>query len=280
MPLSPKKVLERYGLKAQKKLGQHFLINPFTSQQIVEKSGIEPKDIVIEIGAGLGALTIPLAQRAKKLIAIEYDKKLISVLKEILANHQLKNIEIWQGDALKYDYEKTAHLHKTKIKIIGNLPYHISSPLLFLFLEKRAVIDQATLMLQKEVADRLLAKPGTKDFGILSVLYGLTAKIIPVMNLAPQSFYPPPEVDSQLIKINWKEEIRLEEGFVFFLKHIFSQRRKTVLNALKRLGIKTEKIKQILSDLKIETNTRPEQISPQDYFNLYQNIYSLKNNVL
>ena len=175
MPLSPKKVLERYGLKAQKKLGQHFLINPFTSKQIVEKAAIEREDIVIEIGAGLGALTIPLAQRAKKVIAIEYDQKLTWVLKEILAEHQLKNVQIWQGDALKYDYEKTAHLHKTKIKIIGNLPYHISSPLLFLFLEKRAVIDHATLMLQKEVAERLSAKPGTKDFGILSILYGLVA---------------------------------------------------------------------------------------------------------
>ena len=270
MLLSPKKVLERYGLKAQKKLGQHFLINPFTSKQIVEKSGIEPKDIVIEIGAGLGALTIPLAQRAKKVIAIEYDQKLTWVLKEILAEHQLKNVQIWQGDALKYDYEKTAHLHKTKIKIIGNLPYHISSPLLFLFLEKRAVIDHATLMLQKEVAERLSAKPSTKDFGILSILYGLVANIIFLMNLAPRSFYPPPEVDSRLIKIEWKEGIFLEHNFIVFLKHIFSQRRKTVLNALKRMGIKTEKIKQILSCLEIDTKTRPEQISPLHYVKLYQ----------
>jgi len=280
MLFSPKQTLVKYRLKPKKKLGQHFLINPFTSRQIVEKAGIEPKDIVIEIGAGLGALTIPLAHQAKKVIAIEYDKKLVSVLKEILADHQLKNIEIWQGDALKYNYEKTAHFYKAKIKIIGNLPYHISSPLLFLFLEKRAVIDQAILMLQKEVADRLLAKPGTKDFGILSVLYGLVAEIVFLMRLAPESFYPPPEVDSRLIKINWKEGIFLEHNFIVFLKHIFSQRRKTVLNALKRLGIKTEKIKQILSDLKIETNTRPEQISPPYYIKLYQNIYSPKNNVL
>ena len=270
MPLSPKQTLEKYRLKPQKKLGQHFLINPFTSKQIVEKSAIEPEDIVIEIGAGLGALTIPLAQRAKKVIAIEYDQKLTWVLKEILAEHQLKNVQIWQGDALKYDYEKTAHLHKTKIKIIGNLPYHISSPLLFLFLEKRAVIDHAILMLQKEVAERLSAKPGTKDFGILSILYGLVANIVFLMNLAPRSFYPPPEVDSRLIKIEWKEGIFLEHNFIVFLKYIFSQRRKTVLNALKRMGIKTEKIKQILCCLEIDTKTRPEQISPLHYVKLYQ----------
>lgn len=192
------------------------------------------------------------------------------VLKGILAGQYLKNIEIWQEDALKYDYERTAHLYKNKIKIIGNLPYNISSPLLFLFLEKREIIAHATLMLQKEVADRLLAKPGTKDFGILSVLYGLVAEVVSLMCLAPGSFYPRPEVDSRLVKIKWKKETFLEKGFIVFLKRIFSQRRKTILNALKRLGIQTEKTKEILSCLEIDTKTRPEQIPPQKYVKLYQ----------
>ncbi|HDD35778.1 MAG TPA: ribosomal RNA small subunit methyltransferase A, partial [Candidatus Desulfofervidus auxilii] len=194
IPYSPKKILKKYSIRPKKRLGQHFLINPFTAHQIVEKSGFKRQDIVIEIGAGLGALTIPLAQRVKKVIAIEYDKELVSVLKEILK--PFYNVEIWQGNALKYEYTGSG-----KIKIIGNLPYYLTSPLLFLFLEKKEWIEEMAFMVQKEVAERLLSSPGKKTYGLLTVLYNISAQITPLMNLAPESFYPKPKVASQLIKI-------------------------------------------------------------------------------
>jgi 16S rRNA (adenine1518-N6/adenine1519-N6)-dimethyltransferase len=272
----PKQILEKYGIKAKKKLGQHFLINPLTSQQIVEQAEIETDDIVIEIGAGLGALTIPLAKRVKKLIAIEYDRIFIPILKEVLETNYLKNIEILSYDALKCNYKKVADLYQQKIKIIGNLPYNISSSLLFLFLEERETISNMTLMLQEEVSQRLLAKCGSKTYGLLSILYALVAEIAPIMRLAPESFYPRPKVFSQVIKINWRaKKIIWENDFITFLKTVFSRRRKTILNALKGCGIKIEDIKKILSSLGINTKNRPEQITPNQYLNIYQRVSCL-----
>lgn len=272
MFISPRHILARHGLKPQKKLGQHFLINPHTTQQIVEKAGVEPGDIVVEIGAGLGALTLPLAQKAKRVIAIEYDKRLMPVLKEVLQTHQLENVEIWWGDALKYDYEKKAREFNHKIKIIGNLPYYISSPLLFLFLYYQPYITGLTLMLQKEVSERLKAKPGTKVYGLLSVLYGLIAEVKVIMTLHPASFYPPPQVASQVVKINWRPEgKRVEKPFITFLKHIFSHRRKTIMGALKGY-LQVEEIKKVLLANQIAPHLRPEQISPEQFLGLYHTI--------
>jgi len=263
---SPKKILAHYNIKPKKGLGQHFLMNPFTAYQIVKKIGIEKEDIVIEIGAGFGALTIPLAENAKKVIAIEYDKRFIPILKEILKD--FKNIEVWQGDALKYNYENTVLLYNKKIKIVGNLPYYLTSPLLFLFLEKKALIKNMGFMVQKEVAERLLSPPGKKTYGLLSILYSLTANVTSLMTLAPASFYPKPEVFSQLIKIEWKEEIFIEKEFIEFLKYIFSHRRKTIFNILKN-RFKQKNIKNIFSQLNIDSNTRPEKVSPFLFFKLY-----------
>jgi len=272
MSISPKRILVKHGLKPQKKLGQHFLVNPHTAQQIVERAEIKSKDVVVEIGAGLGALTLPLAQKAKRVVAIEYDKKLLPILEEVIQAYQLENVEIWWGDALKYDYESIAKEFNQKIKIIGNLPYYISSPLLFLFLHYQPYIAELTLMLQKEVAERLKARPGTKVYGLLSVLYGLVAEVISLMILHPASFYPPPEVASEVIKIKWKPEgERLKKPFITFLKQIFSRRRKTILNALKGY-LPVEEIKKVLLVTQINPQVRPEQISPEQFLKIYQTI--------
>ena len=197
------------------------------------------------------------------------------VLEEVLQTHQLENVEIWWGDALKYDYEKTAREFNRKIKIIGNLPYYISSPLLFLFLYYQPHIAGLTLMLQKEVSERLKTKPGTKVYGLLSVLYALVAEVTLLMTLHPASFYPPPEVASQVVKIEWKPEgEKVEKPFITFLKQIFSHRRKTILNALKGY-LQAEEIKKVLLANQIDPHVRPEQISPEQFLELYHAINKL-----
>ena len=278
MSFSLKAILNKYGFKPKTKLGQNFLLNPFTCTQIVEKAGISSSDIVIEIGAGLGALTIPLAQKAAKVIAIEYDKDLVPLLKEVLAEQGIKNVEIWSGDALRYDYEKAAKEYGQRIKIVGNLPYYISSPLLFLFLEKREALTDLTLMLQKEVAERLKARSGSKKYGLLSVLYSLTAEISTLMRLNPASFYPRPEVSSEVVHIRWKQletkQINapiISKQFISFLKLLFGKRRKTIFNTLKQYRPK-EEIKRILDELKLDPMLRPEHISPLRLLALYERI--------
>ncbi len=272
MSFSLKAILNKYGFKPKAKLSQNFLLNPFTCSQIAEKAGISTSDLVIEIGAGLGALTIPLAQKAKRVIAIEYDKELVPILKEVLAEHRIKNVEIWPGDALRYDYEKAAKEYGQRIKVVGNLPYYISSSLLFLFLEKREVMADLTLMLQREVAERLKARSGSKKYGLLSVLYGLTAEISTLMRLNPASFYPRPEVISEVIHIRWKQDAPvISKQFISFLKLLFGKRRKAIFNTLKPYRSK-EEINRILDELRLDAMSRPEHIPPLSLLALYERI--------
>ncbi len=269
MHVSPKAILAQYGLKPQKHLGQNFLINPLTCQQIVAKGQIGPSDVVVEIGAGLGSLTLPLSQRAKQVIAIEFDPKLAEILEGILKEQEVQNVKIWIGDALRFNYEAVFNAHGQKIKIVGNLPYQISSPLLFLFLEKRHVTKSLTLMFQKEVAERLMARPRSKKYGLLSVLYGLTAQIHPILKLKPASFYPPPKVGSEVIQIEWRLPApEIPSSFITFLKRLFGQRRKTILNCLKAVGPK-ETIERLIRDLGLNPLDRPEVISPQQLLRLF-----------
>jgi len=268
------RLLRQYGLRPKKKLGQHFLINPFTAKQIVDAAGINSVDIVIEIGAGLGALTIPLSKKAKKVVAIEYDQKLADALKKEIEKIGIKNVDIWLGDALKFDYYNIAKRYDKKIEIVGNLPYYISGPLLFLFLKNRESLSGISIMLQEEVVRRLIARPSCKDYGILAIVFNLFAKIENLLHLSPESFYPVPKVGSDVIKIIWKEGKILSEaeenGFISFLKAAFSQRRKTIYNSLRQKVIMPqERLKTILDDFSV-SNLRPEQIAPLVYLKMYK----------
>ena len=276
MITSPHKLLKEYDLKPKKRLGQHFLVNPFTAKQIVDAAGIKSDDIVVEIGAGLGALTIPLSKRAKGVIAIEYDKGLAGALKNEIKKASIKNVDIWIGDALKFDYYSISKKYNKKIKILGNLPYYISAPLLFLLLENSSVLSDTTIMLQKEVVKRLTARPGCKDYGILTIVFNLFAKIETLLQLLPESFYPVPKVGSDVIKIIWEEEKILDKSrenrFIKLLKTAFSQRRKTIYNALrKKLIVPQAQLKAILADLSV-FKMRPEQIEPTLYVEIYKKI--------
>ncbi len=274
MTTSPYRLLKQYGLRPKKRLGQHFLINPFTAKQIVDAAGINSDDVVIEIGAGLGALTIPLSKVAKKVMAIEYDQILAEAFKKEIERAGIKNVDIWLGDALKFDYYSIAERYGRKIKIVGNLPYYISGPLLFLFLKNRGGLSEISIMLQEEVVRRLTAKPGCKDYGILAITFNLFARIKNLLHLSPESFYPVPKVGSDVIKISWQEGEILskaeENGFIHFLKGAFSGRRKTFYNSLKeKIPLPQERLKAILDDFSV-SDLRPEQITSLVYLKIYK----------
>lgn len=270
------RLLRQYGLRPKKRLGQHFLINPFTAKQIVDGAGINLDDIVVEIGAGLGALTIPLSKVAKRIVAIEYDHGLANALKKEIEKAGIKNVDIWLGDALKFDYSSIAKRYNKRIKIAGNLPYYISGPLLFLFLKNRESLSGTIIMLQEEVVRRLTARPGCKDYGILTIVFNLFAKIENLLHLSPESFYPVPKVSSDIIKIIWREAKVLSEveenGFIHFLKAAFSGRRKTIYNSLKqKVIIPQGRLKGLLDDFSV-SDLRPEQIAPLTYLQIYKKL--------
>jgi len=231
-------------MRARKRFGQHFL-EPAWVQKLVAASGIGREDSVLEIGPGRGAITRPLAARAKRLLAVEVDRDLSSDLER--AN--LPNVTVITSDVLAVDLvpSLTAWLGAAPgpanaIRIVGNLPYNISSPILFALLRLAAAtngVTDALLMLQKEVADRLVAKPGTGDYGVLTVLTHVHADVTRVLALPPGAFRPPPKVHSAVVRLSFRPttvDIASEEAFVQMVRTMFTQRRKTIANALKPFG--------------------------------------------
>ncbi|MCB9655253.1 MAG: ribosomal RNA small subunit methyltransferase A [Deltaproteobacteria bacterium] len=225
--------LARYGLRARKSFGQHFLIADDVLETIAQAAVDNHEQSVIEVGAGLGTLTERLADRAKKVVAIEHDRDLIPLLQEELKARA--NITLIEADALAVDFTSLLPANP-KPRLAGNLPYNISTPLLFRFLEHREHLDTVTIMIQREVALRLSAEPNTKDYGVLSLLFGLHAQVEFVTDVPPASFAPPPKVDSSVIQLVWREapaiEVGREEVFTQVVKAAFGLRRKTLRNAL------------------------------------------------
>ncbi len=243
-------------------LGQHFLFEPHTLKRIIDCSQVTPGDKVVEIGAGLGTMTGLLAERAGKVIAIEIDEKLIVRLRESLSLRT--NVEIIRADALKFPYETI----KGKFKVVANIPYYITAPLLFRLLEFKEKITDMTLLLQKEVAQRIVASPGGRDYGVLSITVQLYTR--PVLKfLVPRgSFSPPPEIDSAVVHFEVAPEARYQmKNDAFFLKIVktaFSQRRKTIANSLKSFP----GIKDALREAGIDPGLRPEVLSIKDFIKL------------
>ncbi|MBK8010856.1 MAG: ribosomal RNA small subunit methyltransferase A [Deltaproteobacteria bacterium] len=225
--------LARYGLRARKSFGQHFLVDDQVLDIIARAAVDDPEASVIEIGAGLGTLTERLADRARNVIAIEHDRDLIPLLQDELKTRT--NITIVEADALEVDLASLVPPN-SKPRLAGNLPYNISTPLLFRFLEHRRHLDVVTVMIQREVALRLSAEPNTRDYGILSILFGLHACVRFVTDVPPQSFSPPPKVDSSVIQLHWRDapaiDVGHEETFSQVVKAAFGLRRKTLRNAL------------------------------------------------
>lgn len=262
-----------------KRMGQHFLKNAKTVKKIVSLISPQPDDLIIEIGAGRGALTFPLAQKAGKIIAIEKDKSFIP----FLSSHQMPNLVILAKDVLKIDFKKLIEIEKNskiKIKLVGNLPYSISTPLLFKVLEARGSWQECIFLLQKEVAERITAEPGSKKYAPLSIIFQIYFQVKIHFFLSPKVFYPPPQVDSALISLKRRDSplFRLDDeaAFLKFLKAAFRHRRKFLANNLKLLSNSPDLIEYCFQKLNLKHNLRAEELTINQFIELFNFFQSLE----
>ena len=262
-----------YGGRPRRSLGQVFLIDSAIQQKILDLADLEPDDTVLEIGPGTGALTRDLLPQVKKLIALEIDPALTSYLNNSLSSSS--NLLLVCINALDFSYQKAASRLNTKLKVVGNLPYVISTPLLFRFIEQRKAFSLLILMVQKEVALRLTAVPGTKAYGAITVLCGFYFKITLEKHVSRHCFHPVPKVESAVIrcvprKKNCSPGLD-EELFRRVVKGAFSKRRKTIYNAL-RLSLQPDLVNidlaEILRKTVIDSKRRPETISLEEFLQL------------
>lgn len=251
---------------AKKYLGQNFLFDPSILHRIVEVASITPDDTVVEIGPGTGSLTKILAGEAKKVIAIELDSELYNRLKSELK--EFKNIELIHGDALKYPYEKLE-----SFKVVANIPYYITTPIIFRLIEIRKNLKSITLTIQKEVAQRIAGKPDTKNYGVLSIAVQYYGQPELKFIIPKRAFKPVPRVDSAVIHIEMFDEpkVKVMDEKLFFrvVKTAFSQRRKTLANALKSVS---KDIRDILISAGIEHSRRAETLSIEEFARLANSI--------
>lgn len=274
-PSNIKKIKEKYGFKLSKSLGQNFMTDKNIVNKIVEGSNILQSDLVIEIGPGIGVLTDALACQAGKVVAIEIDRNLIPILNETLIEH--KNIEIINQDILKTDLmtiiENNEFINgekRTGVKVLGNLPYYITTPIIMKILEDEVPVDSITIMLQREVADRIKANPGSKTYGAISVAVQYYCEVVHIINVSREVFYPPPKVDSAVIRLDVRKEkivnLRNKNTFFAVIKAGFGQRRKTLHNSLCGVkGVSKEMAFEILELTGIEKMRRAETLSIEEF---------------
>lgn len=276
-------LLKKYNITANKSLGQNFLIDDDVINKTIESAEISNEDLVIEIGPGLGTLTCKLLQKAKKVIAIELDKKMITILQDRF--NLYSNFELINDDVLKVNLQELIKKEKKEnaikdVKIVANLPYYITTPIIMKLLEDKLDIKSITVMVQKEVAERLAAKPGEKLAGAItySVQYYCETEL--VVKVSNQSFIPAPEVESEVInlKIRSTSPVRVKDEKIFFklIKVSFMQRRKTFLNGVSNSGlIEKTKLKQILDKININENVRGENLSLEQFAEISNKICEL-----
>ena len=267
-------IMKKYNIKANKSLGQNFLINEFVIQEIVNRSLLDKNDLVIEIGPGLGTLTKFLLDKAYKVICIELDCKMLEILQNRFSLYS--NFELIHNDVLKVDLadiikNKKKDSNIKRVKVVANLPYYITTPIIMKLLESELDLDSITVMIQKEVADRLTAIPGSKESGAItySVYYYSTAESI--LEVPNSSFIPEPDVTSEVIRLSIRKEspVKVKDKTLMFkiIKFAFMQRRKTLLNSLSNAKIfqnKEEGIK-LLSSLNLPIDIRAEKLTLQDF---------------
>jgi len=269
-------IMQRHNLHARKGLGQNFLIDQNILTRIADSAEINKEEYVVEIGPGLGALSRELADRGRGLLCIDIDERLETILEETLAGYE--NIRILFHDILKTDIESAltdAFQVKEIIsyKVCANIPYNITTPIIFKLLESCPHLQSATLMMQKEVAERILADPGSKEYGRLTIATAYHAKVEHVINVSRNCFYPRPEVDSTVLRFIplQKKMLAPEEEIIFkkILNIFFQQRRKTILNSLTNFFQIDKKImEEKLQIIDLAPNLRPENLALQDYITL------------
>ncbi|NOZ25488.1 MAG: ribosomal RNA small subunit methyltransferase A [Nitrospirae bacterium] len=243
----------------KRRLGQHYLFDRSILARLMEAAELSPEDTVVEIGPGKGHLTLMLSEKAREVVAIELDPYLCEELKRKVRT--VKNIRLFCGDALKYPYHTLA-----PFKVVANIPYYITTPILFRLLAHRDRLLSATLTVQKEVAERIVAPPGGKDYGVLSLMIQYYADAAIVFRISKKAFKPPPKVDSAVVHLRILAEPRVsvadERIFFRVIKTAFSQRRKTLANSLRPMG---EDIKDVLLAAGIDPRRRPETLSMEEF---------------
>lgn len=258
-------ILHRFKLRADKKLGQNFLIDENIVRNIVEAAQLSPEDTVLEVGPGIGTLTQGLAESGASVVAVELDKRLLPVLDTTLAGYD--NVRIVNGDILQVDIMSI--VGEKQFKVCANLPYYITTPIIFALLEKRLPMECLVAMVQKEVAERMAAKPGGKDYGALSVAIQYYTEPEIAFLVPPSSFIPAPAVDSAVIVCRRRQEppVRVcdEELFFRVVKAAFSLRRKMLSNSLKSMGITSEQCTKWLSLAGIDGKRRAETLNLDDF---------------
>ncbi len=273
-------VLQKYQFTFQKKYGQNFLIDTHILEKIIRESGITENDLVLEIGPGIGTMTQYLAENAREVVAVEIDKNLIPILNDTLSAYD--NVTVLNEDILKVDVFKIAEERNQgkPIKVVANLPYYITTPIIMGLFESHVPLESITIMVQKEVADRMQVGPGTKDYGALSLAVQYYAKPEIVANVPPGCFMPRPKVGSAVIKLSRYENPPVSvknEAFLFALiRASFNQRRKTLVNGLANgdLNITKEQIIEALDKMKLPPAIRGEALTLEQFAKLSNILYS------
>ena len=266
-----KKIVEKYGFSFKKNFGQNFLVDERVLGKIVSSAEISKDDVVIEVGPGIGTLTQALAKEAYKVVAVEIDTTLVPILGELLSDFD--DIEIINEDILKVDVNAIAEKYPDKkIKMVANLPYYITTPIIMNVLENHIPVESITVMIQKEVAYRMKAQPSTKDYGSLSLAVQYYCEPYLVANVPQNCFMPRPNVDSAVIKLTVMDKPKVQvnnEKFMFeFIKAAFSQRRKTLVNCIFSSGLLTlskDEIGKMLNGLGYDERVRGESLTLEDY---------------
>ena len=261
-----KTLLKENSIRLTKRRGQNFLVSGRQIERMMGFYNTHKNDFVLEIGPGLGALTEPLAESCRRLIAVEFDKKFFLILKDRFKDKT--NVEIVSSDILKYNMQAAAAEYNGKFNVIGNLPYNITSPIISYLINNRVLVDTAFLTMQKEVAQRLISPPGVKSYGSLSCYAQFYTKIDILGFIPREAFYPVPEVESAVVKFSFLEkpsvDVKNEKLFFRIISAIFTKRRKTIINSLKQLelyGIDVEKTRKALLSSGIDLNVRGETLN-------------------
>lgn len=281
----PAQLLKQHHIFAGKESGQNFLVNPMTAQMIIESAGISHHTPVLEIGPGLGGLTLELAKKTRYVTAVEKDSRLVPILQQELDREALTHVKIIQQDILKADFQDLAHSVMAaavldgkapgkKMVVIGNLPYNISSQILFRLVENRSCIETAFLMFQKELAQRIVSLPNSKDYSRLSAVVQYASRIHVVADIKPACFFPRPKVDSTVLAFRFFQNRELdsrEEKILFrMIKAAFSKRRKTIKNAMAgpASGFQKDFIKTALNRAGIDPGCRAETLGVDQFIEL------------
>lgn len=278
-------IMKKYGITANKKLGQNFLIDDNAIDAIINSSAITKEDLIIEIGPGLGTLTKPLLDNAGKVICIELDKRMIEILEDRFKLYN--NFKLINNDVLKVDLNKLILENKVGTikyaKVVANLPYYITTPIIMKLLEERLDIESITVMVQKEVADRLVAKPGEENTGAITYAINYYTKPARIYEVDKTSFIPAPEVNSTIIKLDVLKkqsvETQNEELMFKIIKTAFMQKRKTLLNGLTNSNLfgNKEEIEKMLAELNIDLKIRGEKLTLEEYAKITKYLLNMRH---